>query len=126
MTDTDPSDSHRNSTTHRPSAPPAREEEPRRWSVENSAELYQIRGWGEPYFCVNGDGHVEVRPDPSRQGRGIDLFALVQDLEARGLALPLLIRFSDILRDRIRRLNECFAKAIAEYSYPGGYQGVFR
>jgi arginine decarboxylase len=125
VTDTDPSDSHLNSTTPRPAAPTTGEGWPPRWSVENSAELYQIRGWGEPYFAVNGEGHVEVRPDPSREGRGIDLFALVHDLKARGLALPLLIRFSDILRDRIRRLNECFAKAIAEYNYPGVYRGVF-
>jgi len=101
-----------------PGAPPG-------WTIEKSAELYQIRGWGEPYFGVNGEGHVEVRPDPSREGRSIDLFALAQDLKARGLSLPLLIRFSDILRDRIRRLNECFAKAIAEYSYPGVFRGVY-
>jgi arginine decarboxylase len=125
VTDTAPTDSRPNSTTRRPPAPLTGEGGPPRWSVENSAELYQIRGWGEPYFAVNGEGHVEVRPDPSREGRGIDLFALVHDLKARGLALPLLIRFSDILRDRIRRLNECFARAIAEYSYPGGYRGVF-
>jgi arginine decarboxylase len=94
------------------------------WTVERSAELYQIRGWGEPYFGVNADGHVEVRPDPSR-ARSIDLFALVQDLKARGLARPLLIRFSDILHDRIRRLNNCFAKAISESGYQGVYRGVY-
>ena len=125
MTDTDPSVSRQNSTSQRPPALPSGEGGPPAWSVENSAELYQIRGWGEPYFAVNAEGHVEVRPDPSREGRGIDLFALVHDLKARGLALPLLIRFSDILRDRIRRLNECFGKAIAEYNYPGAYRGVF-
>jgi len=94
------------------------------WSIEKSIELYQVRGWGEPYFTVNGEGNVEVRPDPS-QDRAIDLFALTQDLKARGLELPLLIRFSDILADRIRRLNECFAKAIAEYNYQGTYRGVY-
>jgi arginine decarboxylase len=94
------------------------------WSVEKSAELYQIRGWGEPYFRVGENGCVEVRPDPSRD-RAIDLFALAKELKARGLALPLLIRFSDILHDRIRRINECFAKAIAEYGYQGVYRGVY-
>jgi arginine decarboxylase len=97
---------------------------PPEWSVQESVELYQIRGWGEPYFGVNAQGHVEVRPDPL-QDRAIDLYALVQDLKGRGLALPLLIRFSDILNDRIRHLNECFAKAIAEYKYPGLYRGVY-
>ncbi|MCA9586201.1 MAG: biosynthetic arginine decarboxylase [Myxococcales bacterium] len=95
------------------------------WSVEKSIELYQIRGWGEPYFTVNAAGHVEVRPNPEEPERTIDLFELSQDLKARGLELPLLIRFSDILADRIRRLNECFAKAIAEYNYPGIYRGVY-
>jgi arginine decarboxylase len=83
-----------------------------------------VRGWGEPYFTVNAAGCVEVRPDPA-QDRAIDLYALAQDLKARGLDLPLLIRFSDILADRIRRLNECFGKAIAEYNYQGVYRGVY-
>ena len=97
---------------------------PPTWSIDKSAELYQIRGWGEPYFNVNAEGCVEVRPDPSRD-RAIDLFALAKELKARGLALPLLIRFSDILNDRIRRINECFAKAIAEANYQGVYRGVY-
>lgn len=97
---------------------------PPAWSVEKSAELYQIRGWGDPYFNVNAEGCVEVRPDPLRD-RAIDLFALVKDIKARGLEMPLLIRFSDILRDRIKRINECFAKAIAEHGYQGQYRGVF-
>ena len=94
------------------------------WTVESSAELYQIRGWGEPYFTVNADGHVEVRPDPTTE-RTIDLYELVKDLEARGLDLPLLIRFPDILHDRMRRLNECFQRAIAEYNYQNVYRGGY-
>jgi arginine decarboxylase len=95
------------------------------WSVARSAELYQVRGWGEPYFSINERGTVEVTPDPEKPNRKIDLHELVQDLEARGLDLPLLIRFSDVLKDRIRRLNECFLKSIREYEYPGTYRGVF-
>ncbi len=97
---------------------------PQVWSVERSAELYQIRGWGEPYFTLNSAGNVEVRPDPA-QDRGIDLYSLALDLKARGLDLPVLLRFSDILRDRIRGLNEAFAKALVEYSYAGAYRGVY-
>ena len=88
-------------------------------STAKSAELYQIRGWGEPYFSISERGTIEVTPDPEHPHRKIDLHELVRDLEARGLELPLLIRFSDILHDRIRRLNECFVKAINEYNYPG-------
>jgi arginine decarboxylase len=73
---------------------------------------------------VNERGHVEVRPDPCRE-RSIDLYELAQELAARGLDLPLLIRFSDIVADRIRRINEAFGRAIAEYEYPASYRGVF-
>ncbi len=95
------------------------------WNVAKSAELYQIRGWGEPYFSISEQGTVEVTPDPEKPLKKIDMHELVQDLEARGLDLPLLIRFSDVLKDRIRRLNECFGKAIKDYDYTGTYRGVF-
>ncbi len=95
------------------------------WTVGDSVELYRVEGWGQPYFGIDPEtGHVTVRPDP-RQDRRLDLHALVNDLTARGLALPLLIRFSDILRDRIREMNECFARAIDEYGYENRYQGVY-
>jgi arginine decarboxylase len=95
------------------------------WSVQKSAELYQVRGWGHPYFTINDQGRVEVVPDPERPHLRIDLYELVNDLDARGLELPLLLRFSDVLKDRVRRINECFARAIAEYQYKGTYRGVF-
>jgi arginine decarboxylase len=96
-----------------------------RWTTQRSADLYQIKGWGEPYFRINERGRVEVAPDPTRREACVDLFELTQDLEARGLDLPLLIRFSDVLEDRIRRLNQCFERAIREYEYDGVYRGVF-
>ncbi|MFN3202211.1 MAG: biosynthetic arginine decarboxylase [Bradymonadia bacterium] len=95
-----------------------------RWGVEQSAELYNIGGWGDPYFTINTRGHVQVTPDPE-QPRSIDLYALINDLKARGLDLPMLIRFSDIIRHRIRTLNECFNRAIEESDYQGVYRGVF-
>jgi arginine decarboxylase len=94
------------------------------WTIENSEELYRITGWGEPYFSINAAGHVTVSPQGDRGG-SLDLFELVNALKQRNLNLPLLIRFSDILEDRIERLNAAFAKAIARYSYPGVYRGVF-
>ena len=95
------------------------------WTVQRSAELYQVKGWGLPYFQVNAAGHVEVVPDPDRATDTIDLFELVNDLDARGLELPVLLRFSDILKDRVKRINECFSRAIEEYQYKGVYRGVF-
>ncbi len=97
---------------------------PRFWKIEDSEALYRIEGWGEPYFSINAAGHITVSPKGERGG-SLDLFELVNALKQRNLGLPLLIRFSDILEDRIERLNACFAKAIARYSYPGVYRGVF-
>jgi arginine decarboxylase len=94
------------------------------WSIEDSENQYRIKGWGEPYFSINAAGHVTVSPRGDRGG-SLDLFELVNALKDRNLALPLLIRFSDILEDRIERLNACFAKAIARYNYEGSYRGVF-
>ncbi|MBL1175690.1 biosynthetic arginine decarboxylase [Pantanalinema sp. GBBB05] len=94
------------------------------WTIEDSEELYRITGWGEPYFSINAAGHITVSPKGDRGG-SLDLFELVNALKQRNLNLPLLIRFSDILEDRIERLNAAFAKAIARYNYPGVYRGVF-
>lgn len=94
------------------------------WSIEDSEELYRITGWGEPYFSINAAGHVTVSPLGDRGG-SLDLYELVNALKLRNLDLPLLIRFSDILEDRIERLNAAFAKAIARYNYDGVYRGVF-
>jgi arginine decarboxylase len=94
------------------------------WSIEDSENQYRIKGWGEPYFSINAAGHVTVSPRGDRGG-SLDLFELVNALRDRNLALPLLIRFSDILEDRIERLNASFAKAIARYNYEGSYRGVF-
>ncbi len=102
-----------------------RTEEPKKpWKIEDSEHLYRIPGWGEPYFSINAAGHVTVAPQGDRGG-SLDLFDLVTSLQQRNLALPLLIRFSDILEHRIERLNSCFAKAIARYNYGGVYKGVF-
>ena len=94
------------------------------WTIEKSEELYRIKGWGEPYFSINAAGHITVSPKGDRGG-SLDLYHLVESLKKRNLDLPILIRFSDILEDRIEQLNACFAKAIARYSYNGVYRGVF-
>ena len=94
------------------------------WTIEDSEELYRIKGWGDPYFSINAAGHVTVSPQGDRGG-SLDLYELVRALKQRNLGLPLLIRFSDILEDRIQRLNAAFAKAIARYNYQGVYRGVF-
>ncbi len=94
------------------------------WTIEDSEDLYRIKGWGEPYFAINENGNITVSPQGDRGG-SLDLHKLVEGLKQRDFQLPLLIRFSDILEDRLERINACFAKAIARYSYEGTYQGVF-
>ncbi|MEL6351034.1 MAG: biosynthetic arginine decarboxylase [Cyanobacteria bacterium J06627_28] len=94
------------------------------WTIEDSEELYRIKGWGEPYFSINAAGNLTVSPQGDRGG-SLDLKKLVEGLKLRDFQLPLMIRFSEILEDRLERINACFAKAIARYSYEGVYQGVF-
>lgn len=95
-----------------------------RWSVDDSYELYEIDGWGDRYVGINEVGHVEVRPEQGA-GYGIDLKALVDDLGERGLGLPILIRFSDILKRRIETVHGAFGNAIKEYGYGNIYRGVY-
>jgi len=94
------------------------------WSAADGAALYGIDRWGEPYFSVSDRGHVIVQPRGERGG-ALDLVELVGELQGRNLSLPLLIRFDDILEDRLERLHAAFERAIAQYAYRGRYQGVF-
>lgn len=94
------------------------------WSIQDSTELYGLERWGEPYFSINARGHISVQPQGERGG-SLDLHDLVQELRSRNLSLPLLIRFDDILEDRLERLHSAFERAIAQYGYKGRYQGVF-
>lgn len=98
---------------------------PEPWTIEDSRACYNIEGWGNGYFDINSKGHVVVRPDKDERGRELDLFELAMDLEAQGVGMPLLIRFSDILRSRIEDLHERFTAAIKEFQYTGGYTTVY-
>ncbi|MFL5525938.1 MAG: biosynthetic arginine decarboxylase [Gemmatimonadaceae bacterium] len=95
------------------------------WTIASARSLYNIEGWGIGFFDINEAGHVVVRPDREKSDRELDLFELANDLEEQGVGLPLLLRFSDILRSRIESLNEKFARAREEYSYAGGYTTVY-
>src|SRR5579871_343604 len=97
---------------------------PRRWSVADSAEMYNVRAWGGGYFTINEAGNCAVTP-AGPQSPAIDMKELVDEVRRRGINLPLLIRFSDILHNRIVELNEAFKRAIAEYGYKGSYKGVY-
>ena len=95
------------------------------WSIDAARALYNVEGWGAGYFDINERGHVVVRPDPSRPQHALDLRDLAADLEGQGIQLPILLRFSDILRSRIETLSERFEQAIKEFEYTGGYTTVY-
>ena len=97
---------------------------PRRWTIADSAEAYGVKYWGNNFFSINDEGHVQAHPAGPDRGV-IDLKDLVDEVNRRGIGLPLLIRFSDVLRSRIVELNETFRRAIAEYGYKGSYRGVY-
>jgi arginine decarboxylase len=97
----------------------------RRWTVADAIELYGINRWGCGYFSVNAAGNVVVRPNGAADHPGIDLSHLVDAIRKRGIDVPLLLRFSDVLKSRIRLLNEAFCHAIAECGYRGEYRGVY-
>src|SRR5512143_2950764 len=96
----------------------------RKWTVNDAMDLYNIRNWGYPYFSVNDGGNACVHPQ-GPQGPSLDLKQLVDELQRRGISLPILIRFSDILRARVEALNEAFRRAIEEYGYKNRYLGVY-
>ena len=97
---------------------------PPTWTIKDAEKLYNMTGWGLGYFRVNADGHVMVHPDANRK-RGLDLFRLAMDLNAQGVGLPLLLRFSDILQSRIQALATEFGNAIREFGYQGTYTTVY-
>ena len=94
------------------------------WNVEKSAQLYGINNWGNGYFRINNAGNVSVTPK-GLAGDSVDLYELTQELQDRGIRIPIMIRFPDIIRERVHLLHSCFQKAIADHNYKAGYCGVF-
>ena len=95
------------------------------WTVEDARQTYNIAHWGEGYFDVGGQGQVVVRPDRGRSDACIDLHALAGDLRRRGMSLPVLVRFTDILHDRVDTLCDAFAWAMEQHDYHAGYTAVY-
>ena len=95
-----------------------------RWTPQVASDLYDVASWGKGYFSVGDNGHVRVHPEKD-PARSIDLKELVDTLVLRGINLPILIRFADILRHRLGEMHSAFATAIAEHKYQGGYSCVY-
>ncbi|RXE71412.1 biosynthetic arginine decarboxylase [Muribaculaceae bacterium Isolate-002 (NCI)] len=87
----------------------------RKWKVEDSAELYNIKGWGRQYFTINDRGHVAVCP---KEGyASVDLKEVMDELQLRDITAPVLLRFPDILDNRVEKISNCFKRAAEQYSY---------
>ena len=84
------------------------------WTIEDSISTYSIDKWGDKYFSINSKGNISVTKDIKSENK-IDLFKLVKELKSREINPPLIIRFNDILKDRINALHDSFLKAIKTY-----------
>ena len=89
----------------------------KKWTIEDSKELYNINGWGTSYFGINTQGDVYV--SPCKDGTEIDIREIVDELALRDVTPPVLLRFPDILDNRIEKTASCFKRAAEEYNYKG-------
>jgi len=94
------------------------------WTIEESAEVYSIGNWGDGFFSINKAGRVSVKPDPDLPVE-LDLFEIAQTLKEKNLSLPVLVRFTDILKNRVRQLQQAFDKACRNNHYQGHYTPVY-
>ena len=94
------------------------------WDIPAARALYNIQSWGARYFDINEAGHVVAMPQ-REAGSVVDITDVIEEARGRNLAFPLLIRFQDILRNRVEAINSAFASAITEFNYQNAYRGVF-
>jgi len=95
-----------------------------RWSTHDAGELYDVASWGKGYFSVAANGHILVHPEKD-PARSIDLKELIDTLVLRGISLPILVRFADILKHRLGEIHAAFQTAIADHKYQGSYFCVY-
>ena len=95
------------------------------WDLQNARETYAIEHWGDGYFNINDRGHVVAYPKRNADLGVVDLFEVADKIRLEGLSLPILVRFTDILRNRVHLLHQSFDKAIAEMDYNGEYTPVY-
>jgi len=95
------------------------------WDIAEARAAYSIAHWGSRYFDIGAEGHLQVTPRPGRDETRIDLHRVTDHLEANGLSLPVLVRFTDILQDRVHQLREAFTRAMSDSEYLGGYAPVY-
>src|SRR5271157_5084343 len=94
------------------------------WKTQDALETYNVTYWGKGYFGINGAGHVTVHPYKNPES-SIDLKELADQLQLRGIQLPILLRFTDILRHRVGEIHDAFKAAMREFEYGGAYCCVY-
>lgn len=99
-------------------------DEQKTWSIADANELYRINEWGNGYFTIDDNGEVKVSLKGKYSQSGMSLMEIATGLTERGLKMPVLLRFSNILDDRIQFINEQFLEAMKETNYKGSYRGV--
>ena len=95
-----------------------------RWSIQGASELYDIASWGKGYFSIGENGNVRVHPEKDPE-RFVDLKQLVDTLVLRGIAPPILLRFTQILKQRLGEIHSAFQTAMTDHKYTGGYTCVY-
>ena len=96
-----------------------------RWTTDDAADLYGVRNWGAGYFDISERGEIVVRPKGKGSETVLSLMDIVSGLNARGMNMPVLLRFGDILASRVTLINACFCKAMSDAGYKAPYRGVY-
>ncbi len=95
------------------------------WTTDDAEDLYRIQRWGDGYFGIGADGNLLALPNVGEHEVPIALRDVVDELREQNVQFPVVMRFHDILKNRVRQLNEAFAEAIAEYEFQAPYRGVY-
>lgn len=102
-----------------------REEPLERWTKEKSEELYGVKNWGAGYFSISDNGELLINPYKDKNTKGVSMMDIVSGVLERGLDMPVLLRFENLLDAQISFLNDSFRKAMKELGYKGKYRGVY-
>jgi len=95
------------------------------WTIDDAEKLYGVSRWGGGYFRIGENGNLQITPDPDNPSVCIDFASVISEIQQEGLQFPVVVRFHDVLRAQVTRLNTAFAEAIEQAGYQGAYQGVY-
>jgi arginine decarboxylase len=98
---------------------------PKKWTIDDSENIYRVKRWGAGYFEIGQNGNLHVTPDPSNTNMRIDFKEVVQEIKQEGIQFPVVVRFHDILRSQVALLNQTFQQTVKDAEYQGEYMGVY-